>query len=92
MPTSVMPSRSIVGIAAASSPRAAASTVRVSFVASASVCERVAREKSSKRSRSTTVRPTRPRRAQAARDAVDEADQRRVDELGRPRPASDRAL
>ena len=35
-------------------------------VACGSVCERVARVKSSKRSRSTTVRPTRPRRRAAA--------------------------
>ena len=39
--------------------RAVVSTTRVSAVACATVCERVARVKSSKRRRSTTVRPTR---------------------------------
>ena len=50
---------SIIGSAAASSSRAAASTACVRAVGWGSVCERVAREKSSKRRRSTTVRPTR---------------------------------
>ena len=40
--------------------RATARIVHVCAVARGSVCERVAREKSSKRSRSVTVRPTRP--------------------------------
>ena len=43
------------------------------------VCERVAREKSSKRSRSTTVRPTRPAARSRRVDAVDEADEDRVE-------------
>ena len=58
-PTSVIPWRSIIGIAAASSPLAVARIVWVWAVASESVCERVAREKSPKRKRSTTVRHTR---------------------------------
>ena len=45
----------------------------------ASVCERVARVKSSKRSRSTTVRPTRSRGAHPVRDPVDEPDEDGVD-------------
>ena len=47
-------------MAVASSARAVSRTVWVCDVAWGSVCDRVAREKSSKRSRSTTVRPTRP--------------------------------
>ena len=58
-PTSVMPWCSIAGIAAARSPLAVARIGVVCEVASGSVCERVAREKSPKRSRSTTVRHTR---------------------------------
>ena len=60
MPTSVRPWRSIIGSAAASSSRVVSRIVSVWAVGRGSVCERVAREKSSKRSRSTTVRPTRP--------------------------------
>ena len=52
-------SRSSAG-AVASSAASAARIVAVCAVGPGSVCERVAREKSSKRSRSTTVRPTRP--------------------------------
>ena len=59
-PTSVRPRRSIIGVAAASRPRAVARIVCVCAVGRSSVCDRVAREKSSKRRRSTTVRPTRP--------------------------------
>ena len=62
MPTRVSPRRSIVGVAAASSPRAVVRITCVSAVARGRVCERVARVKSSKRSRSTTVRPVRPAR------------------------------
>ena len=58
-PTSVTPRCSIVGLAAASKPRAVARIVCVCAVGRSSVCDLVAREKSSKRSRSTTVRPTR---------------------------------
>ena len=60
-------------MAAASSPLAVARIVWVWAVASDKVCERVAREKSSKRSRSVTVRQTRraarsrrPRRSTSA--------------------------
>ena len=49
----------MIGIAPASSSRAAASSTRDSAVACASVCERVAREKSSNRRRRITVRVTR---------------------------------
>ena len=58
-PTSVIPRSAISGAAAPSSDRAASSTASVRAVARLSVCERVAREKSPKRSRNTTVRPTR---------------------------------
>ena len=59
MPMSVMPRRSISGRASASRMRPASSSVTVSAVASGRVCERVAREKSSNRRRSVTVRQTR---------------------------------
>jgi hypothetical protein len=55
-----MPSRSIVGIDVARSCRVVSRIVPVWAVARGSVCERVAREKSSKRRRSTTVRPMQP--------------------------------
>ena len=58
MPTSVRPWRSISGIAVASRSRAVARIGCVWAVERDIVCERVAREKSSKRRRSTTVRPT----------------------------------
>ena len=54
-------------------------------VANGSVCDRVAREKSSKRSRRTTVRADALRRAQPARDAIDE---RRRAPRRPPRPSS----
>ena len=60
IPTSVKPRCSISGAATASSPLAAARISCVLAVGCGSVCERLAREKSSKRRRSTTVRPTRP--------------------------------
>ena len=62
MPIMVMPRSSSIGIAAARSSRAAASSTAVSSVGRDSVCERVAREKSVKRMRRTTVRPRRPAR------------------------------
>ena len=58
-PRSVMPRLSIIGMAVASSPLAVARIVWVCAVASGRVCDRVAREKSPKRSRSVTVRQTR---------------------------------
>ena len=61
--------------------------VAVSAVACGSVCERVAREKSSKRSRRTTVRATRRAAAQPARDAVDQRDQGDLDGLERSPPS-----
>ena len=69
MPTSVRPCVSTIGIAVSSSSRAAPRIDRVWAVACTSVCERVAREKSAKRSRSTTVRHTRwpARRRRATR-------------------------
>ena len=71
---------------AASSPRAVGEDrLRLRPSRCGSVCERVAREKSSKRSRSTTVRPTRRAAAHPAGDAVDERDERRVDLVRRPR-------
>ena len=65
---------------------------RSAAVARRSVCERVAREKSSNRSRSTTVRPT--RRAARIRRVTrsTSADQHRVDLGRRPRPAAQRPL
>ena len=59
MPISVRPRRSIRGCASASRSRAAARTTEVRAVGAKSVHDRVAREKSSKRRRRTTVRPTR---------------------------------
>ena len=59
MPISVSPRARIIGIASASSARAATSTRPSRRSTVGSVCDRVTREKSSKRSRSTTVRPTR---------------------------------
>ena len=78
--------------AAASRLRAASRIVCVCSVARGIVSERVARVKSSKRSRSTTVRHTPPARAQPPRDPVDDGDERRVDLLERLRPAAQRAL
>ena len=82
-PTSVIPRCSMSGCAASSRARAAASTVSVRSVGSPSVCERVARLKSSNRSRSVD----RPRHAvclaQPAGHPVDERDQRCVHGLGR---------
>ena len=61
MPTRVRPCRSISGVAGGEQPPGRARGWSwVWAVASGSVCDRVARVKSSKRSRSTTVRPTRP--------------------------------
>ena len=64
----------IAGIEATSSSRAVASIVWVWAVASGSVCDRVAREKSPKRRRSTTVRQTRSaariRRARRSTSAI----------------------
>ena len=60
------PGASISGVAAASSSRAVARIVRVWAVASVSVCERVAREKSSKRSRSVDRAADPPRGPQPA--------------------------
>jgi hypothetical protein len=67
-----MPRSSIIGSDALSRPRAVASTTRVSDVGREMLCERVAREKSSKRSRSTTVRHVRrpPRRRRARRSTM----------------------
>ncbi len=59
-PTSVRPRWAITGAAEATSCRAAARIGCVAEVANGSVRERVARPKSSNRSRSTTVRPVRP--------------------------------
>ena len=64
----------------------------VRAVAPGSVCERVARVKSSKRRRRTTVRPTRLAFRMRQRHAVDQADEDGVDLLGRPAPAAQRAL
>ena len=75
MPMSVMPRRSIVGSALPSRTRPAVSSASVSAVASGSVWDLVAREKSSKRSRSVTVRETRCALPQAPREPVDERDQ-----------------
>ena len=58
-PISVMPRRRMSGSAAASSSRATTRSASVRAVASGSVCDRVARSKSSNRSRSVTVRQTR---------------------------------
>ena len=58
-PTSVTPASSMSGVASASSRRTTASTIAVSAVACGRVCDRVARDESSKRRRSATVRPTR---------------------------------
>jgi hypothetical protein len=58
-PINVIPRCAIIGSAAATRPRAAARIGPVDPVALAIVCERVARVKSSKRKRSTTVRPVR---------------------------------
>ena len=52
----------------------------------ASVCERVARVKSSKRRRSTTVRPDALGRAHPVGDPVDEPDEDRVDRVRGQRP------
>ena len=67
-----MPRSWIIGSAPRSSTLAASSRVAVCAVASASECERVAREKSSKRSRSTTVRAVRwpSRRRRPSRSSV----------------------
>ena len=66
--------------------------VSVRSVASSSVCERVAREKSEKRSRRTTVRHT--RRALRSRPVTrsTSADQDRVHRLGRARAPAERVL
>ena len=63
----MIPRASIVGVAAASRDRASSRIVCVCAVAPDSVCERVAREKSAKRSRRTTVRHA--RRAERSRRA-----------------------
>ena len=84
MPTSVMPSRSIVGIAAARSSSSPRGWSRCSPSSGRGLWS-VAREKSSKRSRSMTVRPTRPP-AHRARDALDQSDRDGVDRVGRPEP------
>ena len=64
----------------------------VCWVACASVCDRVAREKSSKRSRSTTVRHTRraPRSRRARRSTSPTTTASRAS--GRSAPAAERAL
>ena len=62
MPTSVIPRSAISGRASASSSRATPSSGRVCAVASEIVCERVARVKSEKRRRNTTVLATRSAR------------------------------
>jgi len=59
MPISVMPRSSIIGSASRSNVRPAVSNITVSVVDSCSVCDRVARVRSSKRRRSVTVRVTR---------------------------------
>ena len=56
------------------------------------VCERVARAKSAKRSRSGHRAPGAPGPAHAARHPVDQADQHRVGALGRDRVAPERPL
>ena len=90
MPSSVRPWRSIAGITAASRPRAVASSAAVSCVGSPSVCERVAREKSSNRSRRITVRQTRcarrSRRARRSTSATSCASSAACDR--RPRPSA----
>ena len=88
-----MPRSAISGAAATSSARAASSTASVRAVARDSVCERVAREKSPNRSRSTTVRPDPVRRPHPPHDPVDQPGQHRVD-LSRERtwPAAQRPL
>jgi hypothetical protein len=87
-PTSVTPCLSIIGMAAASSPLAVARIVWVCAVASDSVCERVAREKSSKRNRSTIVRQTRraarSRRASRSTSAMTTASSASGDLGARP--------
>ena len=80
-PISVRPRRSINGRAAESRPRATARTTSVCAVECRSVCERVAREKSLKRRRSTTVRPTRLDARRRRVDAVDERDEIGIDLL-----------
>ena len=87
------PWRSIIGRAATSSARAVARIGSVASVASVSVCDRVARVKSSKRRRRTTVRqqrrPVRSRRVTRSTSA----DQPRVERLRRARrAAAERAL
>ena len=59
--------------------RAAARMASVDAVARGMVCDRVARPKSSNRSRSTTVRPVRSGLAHPAGDAVDQVDHDGVD-------------
>lgn len=62
-PTNVRPRWEMSGAAPATSRRAAARMGDVADVAHGRVRDRVARVKSSKRSRSTTVRPVRPHAA-----------------------------
>ena len=74
MPMRVMPRRSIIGMASPRRTRPAVSNASVSAVASGSVWDLVAREKSSNRRRSVTVRQTRcafrSRRASRSTSAI----------------------
>ncbi len=79
----VSPRTSIIGMTLASRSRAAARMAAVLAVGWGSVWERVAREKSSKRRRRTTVRPIRPAGPHAPGDAVDQPDEHHVDGLDR---------
>ena len=75
---------------AARAPRPGSPASRA--VASVIVCERVARVKSSKRSRITTVRQTRRAAPQPPCHAVDQPDEHRVELSRRPPPAAERPL
>ena len=89
-PISVMPRRSISGVAVARSARAVTRIACVLAVANGSVCERVARSKSPKRRRSTTVRPTRraARRRRVIRSTIPTSVASTVSAECRPRPSA----